>query len=220
MKAEAIAHGIRNPLASIQFQVEWLRDQTDPLDDRRSAIDQALEEIERIAAAVEAILDHSSPPPPRPQTFDLAHVLGEATRRLLPKAERRHQRLVREGLDREIPVRTDPALLSKSVVRLLENAIDASEEGGEAQIFCDCTEEGVAVTIVDHGGGMGPEELGRLGEAYFSRKAKGLGLGVHLAKRDLERIGAELSFRSQPARGTTVSIHLKDIRSKDKEGEG
>lgn len=210
----AVANGLRNPLASIRFQIELLRDQTDELDPRREPIDRALEEIDRVTDAVQAVLDHSELPQPQIQTCDLAKALDEATRSLLAKAERSGVGLRREGFDREIHIETDGALLGKAVRRILTNAVEASSTGGHAEIYCDKSQGQVEINIVDQGCGFQTEELNRAGEAFFTNKSKGLGLGLHLAKRDLELIGAKVEIRSAQDKGTTVTIRIPEKKSK------
>lgn len=202
-----IADRIRNPLTSMRIHMECLRAQIDDLDPRRAPLDRSLEEIDRIASAIEAVLDHAMPSVPDLRHTDLARAIGEATSVCLPKAERLGVRVSREGLDRPLLTLTDAASFAKSVRRLLENAIEASPAGEEAQLFLDRTQDAATVTIVDRGHGMSRDEIDRFGSAFSTNKARGLGLGAHLALRDLKRLGAKVEIRSKEGEGTTIRVH-------------
>lgn len=204
----ALANGIRNPLAAIRMQMECLRSQMDELDPRRPSLDQTLEEVERISTTVEAILDHWTPAPLDLRHSDLGAAVAQATSACMAKAERRGVRVHREGMDRKVSLLTDTSVFANAVRRLFENAIDASKEGDEAQIFLDRKEGGIEITILDHGCGMSDEELRELGTPFATRRARGLGLGAHLALRDLRRLGASIEILSRPKQGTTVRIAI------------
>jgi signal transduction histidine kinase len=66
------------------------------------------------------------------------------------------------------------------------------------------------VTITDTGMGMDEEALQRIFEPYFSTKATGTGLGLTIAKRNIELHGGRIAITSRRGSGTTVSFTLPD----------
>jgi signal transduction histidine kinase len=70
----------------------------------------------------------------------------------------------------------------------------------------------VILRISDSGVGMDEEALARLFEPYFSTKASGTGLGLTIAKRNLELNGGTISIESAKGRGTTVVVTLPSRR--------
>jgi two-component system sensor histidine kinase AtoS len=64
------------------------------------------------------------------------------------------------------------------------------------------------VEITDSGVGMDQEALSKIFEPYFSTKATGTGLGLTIAKRNVELIGGTIDVRSERGAGTTVTITL------------
>jgi signal transduction histidine kinase len=66
----------------------------------------------------------------------------------------------------------------------------------------------VVVEVSDTGVGMDADDLARIFEPYFSTKATGTGLGLTIAKRNVELIGGTIEVRSQRGVGTTVVITL------------
>ena len=66
----------------------------------------------------------------------------------------------------------------------------------------------VVVEIADTGVGMDAEALTKIFEPYFSTKATGTGLGLTIAKRNVELNGGQISVRSERGRGTTVMLSM------------
>ena len=70
------------------------------------------------------------------------------------------------------------------------------------------TDGTVVVEVRDTGVGMDPQSLTRIFEPYFSTKATGTGLGLTIAKRNIELNGGTISIASQRGVGTTVTMTL------------
>ena len=66
----------------------------------------------------------------------------------------------------------------------------------------------LVVTVADTGVGMDADALGKIFEPYFSTKATGTGLGLTIAKRNIELNGGTISVASARGAGTTVTITL------------
>ena len=64
----------------------------------------------------------------------------------------------------------------------------------------------VTLTVTDTGVGLDRETLQRIFEPYFSTKVTGTGLGMAIAKRNVELNGGTIAVESEPGVGTTVSL--------------
>ena len=62
--------------------------------------------------------------------------------------------------------------------------------------------------VVDTGVGLEADVLARIFEPYFSTKVTGTGLGMAIAKRNVELNGGTIAVTSEPGQGTTVTITL------------
>ena len=69
-------------------------------------------------------------------------------------------------------------------------------------------DDAVRIGVADTGAGMDADALARAFEPYFSTKASGTGLGLPIAKRNVELNGGTIAVTSEPGRGTTVEITL------------
>jgi two-component system sensor histidine kinase HydH len=81
---------------------------------------------------------------------------------------------------------------------------------GPGTITLDAAPEAGAVrlTVTDTGVGMDEEALGRVFEPYFSTKTTGTGLGLPIARRNIELNGGAIDVRSTKGVGTTVIVRL------------
>jgi signal transduction histidine kinase len=70
-------------------------------------------------------------------------------------------------------------------------------------------EDGVAVAVTDTGAGIPPDQLHRIREPLYSTKARGLGLGLSLARAILEKTSGLLRVVSELGRGSTFTVWLK-----------
>ena len=81
--------------------------------------------------------------------------------------------------------------------------------GGEVAVTSRLASDGmVEVQVADTGQGMSPEQLGRAFVPFATSKQTGLGLGLPLARRVLERHGASIGLKSEPNRGTVATLRL------------
>ena len=66
----------------------------------------------------------------------------------------------------------------------------------------------VRLVVMDTGVGMDEEALERVFEPYFSTKTTGTGLGLPIARRNIELNGGSIEVRSVKNQGTTVTVRL------------
>ncbi len=104
----------------------------------------------------------------------------------------------------------DEVLLRSALVNLLINALDAmSEKGGTLAVTSTPQDTMTEILVSDTGEGMSPEIQARIFEPFFSGKGKGhTGIGLTVVKHVISAHGGQISFRSQPEKGSTFSIIL------------
>ena len=64
------------------------------------------------------------------------------------------------------------------------------------------------LAVRDTGAGLDADALARIGTAFYTTRAGGTGLGVHLARQAAEQHGGALTFTSAPAEGTVATLTL------------
>jgi signal transduction histidine kinase len=81
-------------------------------------------------------------------------------------------------------------------------------QGGTLTIRARSTEDGLFVSISDTGAGIPPENLARVMEPLFTTKARGIGLGLAMARAIVEKHMGRLMVASPPAAGATFTVQL------------
>jgi len=123
------------------------------------------------------------------------------------------------AIRKELPQGLLPVLANGEHLRLLffnlvENAIKFNEPGGEVLIQARQDEESLLVTIMNTRGEIAEEQLSRVlqpftqGDMSATRAARGLGLGLAVARRIAAGLGGELVIESGQGQGTTVRVRL------------
>lgn len=102
------------------------------------------------------------------------------------------------------PIIQAPASLNQSLLNLLNNAADVSNN--EIQLQASMAPEGLRIDILDNGPGPAPA-LRALAEPGTSGK-QGLGLGLFLSNASIEHLGGQVSLAEREAGGTAVSVWL------------
>jgi signal transduction histidine kinase len=124
----------------------------------------------------------------------------------------RHKSIVlRKHFASELPPLENAAPgLNQVWTNLLDNAIDASPEGGEITIRTRRDGDRVAVSFADHGPGISEEDQKHIFEPFFTTKpvGSGTGLGLDIARRIVEsKHGGEIAVKSSP-QGTEFTVYL------------
>jgi signal transduction histidine kinase len=206
--AAAVAHGLRNPLASIRSSAELALRLRSPervhalLDDVVVQSDRLEHWVRQYLSAVESQNGG--------QTAALAPVLAVVRASFATEFERNavawHETAAAPDLP---PVRIGPALLEQVVNGLVANAVQAMPEGGTVTVATRrAAPFTVELRIADTGVGMTPEQLRQAFVPFATTKQTGLGLGLPLARRILERHGAGIELTSEPGHGTVAVLRL------------
>jgi signal transduction histidine kinase len=202
----AVAHGIRNPLASIRSSAELIQDGPPQL--AVQAVSDVIAECDRLEHWVNELLSYARPmhaeqvPVALPPLIETC--LSE-TRRELARRGISVETVVPERLP---AVRGNALLIGQVLRSLLSNAQEACTQGGVIQVQARLDAEAgrVTVTVRDNGPGMTPAQLQCAGQPFFTTKPRGLGVGLALARRVIERLGGTLDIESAPGHGTAVHL--------------
>ena len=164
----------------------------------------------RLLAMVDAIRDFTEGEgrPLVREPADVAAVVEEALALIGYDREVRRRRVERRVLGHPIClVHRDK--LAQVVINLVHNAALASAPGAAIEVAIAQDGADAVVTVTDHGVGMEPAVLARLGEPFFTTRGdRGSGLGVGICRRIVEEHGGSLAFESMAGLGTTARVRL------------
>ena len=205
--AAAVAHGLRNPLASLRAAAQLVRRHPES-PEAREHLDAIIAEVDQLDRRISHLLSFSRPAPFHPMPEQLPRLVEG----LLPAfAEPLRERGVEVEVDlpESLPeVRVDPMQLEQALVELVSNALDAMPGGGRLRLAARTMPGEVAVEVSDTGSGIPEHLLASVCEPFFTTRQEGTGLGLAIAKRYVEQNGGRLEIDSRPGRGTTVRVRL------------
>ena len=210
--ARQVAHEIKNPLTPIQLAAEHLRrvhaDRGEPLgavlDGCVTAILGQVRLLRQIAGEFSSF---ASSPTAKRSPGDVPEMVAEVIDPYRTGLQGRIdiQNTVTGPLPR---VLVDRTLIVRALANIVENALHAMPGEGQLRIAADVSEDAVTLSITDTGAGMDDEALSRVFEPYFSTKATGTGLGLPIARRNVEISGGTIDVQSEKGRGTTVTVRM------------
>ncbi|HET9468404.1 MAG TPA: HAMP domain-containing sensor histidine kinase [Vicinamibacterales bacterium] len=210
--ARQVAHEIKNPLTPIQLSSEHLmrvnKDKGEPLTPvLEECVTSILSQVKLLRQISAEFSSFASRPTPHPSPTSLAELIPAVVEPYITGLAGR------VTIDVDVPaslptVVVDRVLLARALTNMIENALHAMPGGGTLTITATAGSSSIRLSVADTGTGMDPEALRRIFEPYFSTKATGTGLGLTIAKRNVELNGGQIHVQSSPGKGTTVIIEL------------
>jgi signal transduction histidine kinase len=217
-----MSHELRTPLNAIIGFSQIIRDQSlGPAATKRYA--EYAEDIwssgEHLLELINNVLDISKIEAGKIElsedTLDPVEIIEASVMAVRSQIARKRITLETHLPDKPVYVRADALRLRQILINLLSNAAKFTPEGGTITISTDAVDGGpFAFVISDTGIGMSPEEITVALETFgqventLVKKYEGLGLGLPLAKRFIERHGGRLVIDSVKGGGTTIRVEL------------
>jgi two-component system, NtrC family, sensor kinase len=216
--AAQITHEIRNPLSSVALNVELLEDELEGSVEGRRLLSSITKEVDRLTNITESYLGFARRPKPELVPLDLADELRALLDFLGPELEQDGVALTRELPERGAFVLGDANQLRQAFLNLLRNAKEAvldEEHGGieRAPRISVALVPGpgiLTVAVGDNGGGipLAPDQLERIFEAFYTRKARGTGLGLPMVQQIVaDHLGTVRVAQTGPG-GTRFEVEL------------
>ncbi|MBI3890816.1 MAG: HAMP domain-containing protein [Candidatus Wallbacteria bacterium] len=209
--AAGFVHELNNPLASSLSCVEALAAGKVPSDRIPEYLRMTESSMGRVATVVRRMADFAAGPAcDLDAPTDLSQVARWAVADVSKLVEQAGVRLV-ASLDEPVPpLQACAVLLEQVFVNLLSNAVEASAPGEVVAIRIRPAKAELVLEVEDHGTGMEPEEMAKIGEPFYTSKGTGhgLGLGLFLVRGAMRRHGGTLEVDSRPGTGTTMRLRF------------
>jgi len=210
--AAGVAHGLRNPLASLRAAAQLAQHRVEGLA-AREPLNAIIEQVDRLDLRIAHLLTFSRPAPFRPLRESVRTLVDGALSGFAEPLRRRRVQLAVTVPPTLREIRVDPMRLEQALTEIISNALDAMSDGGRLEIAARSENgaggaDGVLLEITDSGPGIPAEILPNLCEPFFTTRPEGTGLGLAIAKRYVEETGGRLDIASQIGQGTTVRIWL------------
>ena len=208
--ARQVAHEIKNPLTPVQLSAEHLlrvnRDRGEPLGPvLQRCVDSILAQVRILRQIASEFSSYASSPEVNREALALGGLLHEVVAPYLPGLDGRIAVTIdiQDGLP---PVAVDRTLVARALTNVIDNALHAMPGEGALDVRAAVEDTRVVLAIRDTGVGVDEATLQRIFEPYFSTKVSGTGLGMAIAKRNVELCGGAISVESRLHEGTHVRI--------------
>ena len=210
-----VSHELRTPLTVVRGQLEVALFTAKSPGQYREAMENALEDVERLSSIVRALLLLSQSETGQlvlqKSGFDLAEAVRDVADQFQIPAEGEGVRLLAETPER-LPVQADRIQIDRLLSNLLSNAIKYTPAGGEVRVRLNAEPSHATLTVEDTGVGIAPEHLPHIFDRFYRVPSadphKGLGLGLSFVAWIVKAHGGIVHVESHPGQGTRFTISI------------
>jgi signal transduction histidine kinase len=206
--AGSVGHELRNPLGVMSNAVYYLQTVLDGSDKSvKEYLGIILAEITRSEHIIAELVDAVNTRSPERATHGVAELIGQIIRQCaVPDVV-----TVTLDIPETIPpLRVDARQMQQVLGNLISNGVEAMPGGGTLLIRAlENRQEGtVRLSVQDSGSGMSPGVIAQLFQPLYTTKARGIGLGLVVAKNLTEINNGRIEVQSEPGKGSIFSIIL------------
>ncbi len=220
--ASGLAHEIRNPLNSMNMNVQMLEEEShgrisEGQEEFKELISAIKGEINRLERLVNNFLTYARPQKLIMAENNLNAMVSDVARFL--KAEIEQKKIALElNLDPYLPhVEMDEQQVKQALMNILINSKQALKEGGKISIATKMGSEGkTIIEIKDNGPGIPQEMKDKIFDIFFSTRGGGTGLGLPIAQKIVEMHGGWIDLWTEAGKGTHFTIYLPRTHKKEK----
>ncbi len=210
------AHELRTPLSVLKGEIEVELKILPEDDERGELLRSNLEEIDRLIAIVQDLLELAEIEQEEPDAVNsvcsLRSAVEYAVGRLVPLANDRGIHI--QTPKQDVLVAASEERMTRLIYNLLLNAVQHSGTATEITVRLLLSDTQCMLEVEDYGVGIPRDRLAHLFDRFFrasprvSTKRRGAGLGLAIAKSIADRYGFRLLVRSEEGSGTTVSVSI------------
>ncbi|HIE40307.1 MAG TPA: PAS domain-containing protein [Thiomicrorhabdus sp.] len=216
--AASLAHQIRTPLASALLYVSQLN--TDKLnkEKREKFVAKALNSLNHLEGLVKDMLQYARGGKGSEQRIELSELFAQLEKNIETQVACSESHVVFEPVDDGLVIMGDKDVLLTALQNLIGNAIDVVGKHATIQVLVNkLSEKQVDLVVVDSGPGVEPELLEKIFEPFYTRRAKGTGLGLAVVRAIAEAHGGKAWVKSIVGHGSRFGIRLPLMSVKEGE---
>ncbi|MCC7234965.1 MAG: hypothetical protein IT163_06665 [Bryobacterales bacterium] len=203
-----VAHEIKNPLNAIALHLEVLRSKLSEHPEVQPEVTVIGSEIARLDRVVKTFLDFQRPMDLKMKPVNVVEVARQVSALLWPEAERAGVSIELDSAKAVVKLRADEDLLKQALLNVVNNGIEAMQQGGRLKVGVEKTGEEITISVSDQGPGIPPQMQERIFNLYFTTKPKGSGIGLAMTFRIVQLHNGSIDFMTQPGGGTTFRMRF------------
>jgi PAS domain S-box-containing protein len=205
-----VAHELNNPLDGIKRYLSLAVLKKDDAQSVERYLTEAQKGLQKMSMSIKSLMFSANPLKSPPRASDtLLNLLQDAIKIMMFQAS--DQRVKIEfNSPPEFEQIVSEADLYYVFINVIKNALQAMTQGGRLEVNGILNEHQMEISFQDTGPGLSPQELNHIFQPFYSTKegTQGLGLGLPICQKILERYDGRLVVESQPGRGTKVRLFL------------
>jgi signal transduction histidine kinase len=213
----SIAHEVNQPLAAAVINgnacLRWLAGQPPNLNEARQAVDRIVKDANRASDVIARVRDLAKRNPSQKDWLGINEAILETV--TLIEGETQQNRVsLQTRLSSDLPpVLGDRVELQQVILNLILNAIEAMslDPGAPRELVISSAKDGskaVLVSVQDSGGGLKPEKLDRLFDAFYTTKPDGMGMGLAISRTIIDNHGGRIWATPNLPRGAVFQFTL------------
>ncbi|MGE5610412.1 MAG: sensor histidine kinase [Bacillota bacterium] len=207
-----LAHEIKNPLSTIQLNLQLLQEDLTPDNPAYSRLVNRLNTCERETSRLRDILDdflrYAGKMELERKPVELNRLCEDLVDFFVPQAQLQKVQLRLKRGPNDVVVSADEKLLKQAVLNLMLNATQAMPNGGELILAVSQTPSEAVIEVIDTGTGIPPETVKKVFDAYYSTKKGGTGLGLAMTRRIVREHGGRVVVTSEVGKGSDFALRL------------
>lgn len=207
--AKQVAHEIKNPLTPMKLAVQQLiiayKDKSPKFEDIfhkvTKTFDQQIDTLRNIA---NEFSNFARMPEPTRDNIDIIKIVNDAAHLFVDN--RADIKVVSHNQDCQII--GDEDQLKRTIINMIRNSIQANATVIEIEIVSN---ENNKIIIADNGKGIPEDIQEKIFDANFTTKVEGMGLGLNMAKKYVEKIGGEIKIDKSDKHGTKFILKFPKV---------
>jgi len=210
--AKQIAHEIKNPLTPMKLNIQQLQRAKASGEKNEAFLERVtatlIEQIDNLSNIATEFSNFAKIPTARNQVFNLSNQLQKVID-LFETHSRVVIKFYPNGMD-YIEVNADREQLSRAIINLVKNGIQAIPEDktGEILIELNRRDHMALIAVSDNGAGIPVDLRDKLFSPSFTTKSSGMGLGLAIVKNIVENFSGKIWFETKLGKGTTFFIEI------------
>ncbi len=224
--AAGVAHEIHNPLGSVRLALHAAegaaRAEVPDLAEVQACLALVDQEVDSCIQVTHRLLRLSVPPPDHQELVDVAEAVDDTLKLLAWEAGERAVQLRQAGDQGPLRVLATDTEMRMAILNLAQNALHAMPNGGTLTVECRRRDGRIEIAFTDTGVGIAPEDLDRIFQPFFSRRADGVegtGLGLSITKAFVDSHGGRIAVASVPGQGSRFTMEFPDADLEPSPGE-
>ncbi len=217
---DELIHQTRTPLTVIKTHLEGFSDNIiEMTPEEISVCENQIDNITAIISNMSNLIDAEKDfDGINIEKFEISSLLKQITNGLKAQFEKKNIAFAFAS-DSKVTLNTDKYKLSQAVYNILTNAYKYTDEGGKVNLSYTQNNSSLSIQVKDNGVGIKQTDIEKIFDAYFRSNttigSQGEGLGLYIAKENIERLQGIIEVSSSPGNGSvftiTIPIGISDI---------